>query len=58
MNKYTIFVHLSKNKVECLIKLVGEGGNSELREFYDMKRKEVAKAIGVQPTYAQNRTRC
>lgn len=34
-----------KARRECVINLVGEGGNPELREFYAMKRKEVAKAI-------------
>ena len=37
----------SKARRECVINLVGEGGNPELREFYAMKRKEVAKAIAL-----------
>lgn len=36
-----------KNDGECVINLVGEGSNPELREFYGMKRKEVAKAIAI-----------
>ena len=37
-------VHVFKDNGECVINLVGEGGNPELREFYDLKRQEVAKA--------------
>ena len=40
-------VHVFKGDGECVINLVGEGGNPELREFYGMKRKEVAKAIRI-----------
>ncbi len=40
-------VHVFKGDGECVINLVGEGGNPELREFYAMKRKEVAKAIRI-----------
>ena len=38
-------VHVFKGDGECAINLVGEDGNPELREFYSMKRKEVATAI-------------
>ncbi|HAC62171.1 MAG TPA: DUF4160 domain-containing protein [Cyanothece sp. UBA12306] len=40
-------VHIFKDNGECVINLVGENGNPELREFYGMKRKEVAKAIRI-----------
>lgn len=40
-------VHVFIGDGECIINLVGEGGNPELREFYGMKRKEVAKAIRI-----------
>lgn len=40
-------VHVFKGNGECVINLVGEGGLPELREFYDLKRKEVAKAIKI-----------
>ena len=40
-------VHVFKDKGECVINLVGKDGNPELREFYDLKRKEVAKAIRI-----------
>ena len=40
-------VHVFKGDGECVINLVGEGGSPELREFYVMKRKEVAKAIRI-----------
>ncbi len=40
-------VHVFKGNGECVINLVGENGNPELREFYDMKRSEVAKAIRI-----------
>ncbi|MGV2827933.1 DUF4160 domain-containing protein [Myxosarcina sp. GI1(2024)] len=40
-------VHVFKGDGECVINLVGEGGNPELREFYNLKRKEVAKAIRI-----------
>ena len=39
------YVRMFKNDGECVINLVGAGNNPELREFYGMKRKEVAKAI-------------
>ena len=40
-------VHIFKGDGECVINLVGEGDNPELREFYGMKRQEVAKAIRI-----------
>lgn len=40
-------VHVFKGDGECVINLLGEGGLPELREFYGMKRKEVAKAVRV-----------
>lgn len=40
-------VHVFKGDGECVINLVGEGGLPELREFYNLKRKEVAKAIRI-----------
>lgn len=40
-------VHVFKDNGECVINLVGEGGLPELREFYNLKRKEVAKAIRI-----------
>ena len=40
-------VHLFKGEGECVINLVGKDGNPELREFYALKRKEVAKAIAI-----------
>ena len=40
-------VHVFKGDGECTINLVGEDGLPELREFYGMKRKEVAKAIRI-----------
>ena len=40
-------VHVFKGDGECVINLVGEGGNPELQEFYGMKRKEVARAIAL-----------
>ena len=42
-----LHVHIFKGNGECVINLVGEGDNPELREFYGMKRKEVAKAIKI-----------
>jgi hypothetical protein len=46
-------VHIFKDKGECVVNLVGEGGNPELREFYNLKRKEVAKAIGIVCAYQE-----
>lgn len=40
-------VHVFKGDGECVINLVGENGSPELREFYGLKRKEVAKAIAL-----------
>ena len=40
-------VHVSKDDGECVINLVGKGGLPELREFYGLKRKEVAKAVRI-----------
>lgn len=40
-------VHVFKDNGECVINLVGNNGLPELREFYDMKRSEVAKAIRI-----------
>lgn len=40
-------VHVFKGNGECVINLVGEGGLPQLREFYGLKRKEVAKAIRI-----------
>ncbi len=40
-------VHVFKGDGECVINLVGAGGLPELREFYNLKRKEVAKAIRI-----------
>ena len=40
-------VHVFKGDGECTINLVGDSGNPELREFYGMKRSEVAKAIRI-----------
>lgn len=44
-------VHVFKGNGECVINLVGEGGTPELREFYGMKRPEVAKAIQIVSEY-------
>ena len=38
-------VHVFKGDGECVINLQGTDSLPELREFYGMKRKEVAKAI-------------
>jgi hypothetical protein len=38
-------VHVFKGGGECVINLVGENDYPELREFYGLKRKELAKAI-------------
>jgi hypothetical protein len=40
-------VHVFKDNGECVINLVGKNNNPELREFYSMKRKEIAKAIRI-----------
>lgn len=40
-------VHVFKDNGECVINLIGEDGNPELREFYNLKRKQVAKAIKI-----------
>ena len=40
-------VHVFKGNAECVINLVGKDGHPELREFYNMKRSEVAKAIRI-----------
>ncbi|MEL6579066.1 MAG: DUF4160 domain-containing protein [Cyanobacteria bacterium J06621_12] len=40
-------VHVFKGSGECIINLIGEGNNPELREFYNMKRKDVAKAVRI-----------
>jgi Domain of unknown function (DUF4160) len=38
-------VHVFKGDGECVINLEGKDGLPELREFHEMKRKELAKAI-------------
>jgi hypothetical protein len=38
-------VHVFIGNGECVINLVGKDGHPSLREFYNMKRSEVAKAI-------------
>ena len=38
-------VHIFKGDGTCVINLEGDNGLPELREFYGMKRNEVAKAI-------------
>ena len=40
-------VHVIKDDGECVVNLVGKNGNPELREFYNLKGKEVAKAIEI-----------
>ena len=40
-------VRVFKDNGECVINLVGENENPELREFYNLKRKQVAKAIKI-----------
>ena len=40
-------VHIFKGEGECVVNLVGKDGNPELREFYNLKRKEIAKAIAI-----------
>ena len=40
-------VHIFKGDGECVINLVGKDGQPELREFYNLKRKEVARAIRI-----------
>ena len=40
-------VHVFKSGGECVINLVGKDGLPELREFYNLKRSEVAKAIRI-----------
>lgn len=40
-------VHVFKGGGECVINIVGKNGQPELREFYNFKRKEVAKAIRI-----------
>ncbi len=46
-------VHVFKGQGECVINLIGENGNPELREFYGMKRQEVAKAIRIVCEYQE-----
>jgi hypothetical protein len=38
-------VHIFKGGGTCTINLEGENGLPELREFYKMNRKEIAKAL-------------
>jgi hypothetical protein len=40
-------VHVFKNDGECVINLVEKDGHPELREFYNMKRSEIATAIRI-----------
>jgi hypothetical protein len=44
-------VHVFKGAGECVINLIGENGTPELREFYGLKRSEVAKAIQIVSLY-------
>ena len=48
-------VHIFKGNGECVINLIGANGNPELREFYGMKRQELAKAIQIVYDYQENR---
>ncbi|PSF27755.1 hypothetical protein C7H19_24900 [Aphanothece hegewaldii CCALA 016] len=44
-------VHVFKGSGECVINLVGKNGTPELREFYELKRSEVVKAIQIVSEY-------